>query len=59
MAIFIFICLLGVAFVLAVILKIVAGEKLKDYSSVGLALRIILFLIGIAVIVGLITLAFN
>jgi hypothetical protein len=54
-----FICLLGVAFVFAVILKIIAPKELENYSSLGLALRLILFLIGFGVILFMLALYFH
>ncbi len=51
-----FICFLGVAFVFATILKLIAPKELENYSSLGLALRIILFLIGFAVILFILAL---
>jgi hypothetical protein len=54
-----FICLLGVAFVFAIILKLLAPKELENYSSLGLALRIILLLIGLVVIFFILAIVFN
>lgn len=45
-----FICLLGVAYVVALIIKGAFPDQFKNYSSIGLAIRIILFGIGTIVL---------
>lgn len=44
------ICLLGVAFIVASILKVLAPKELENYTSLGLALRLLLLIIGLLVI---------
>ncbi len=53
------VCLLGVAFVFAVILKLLAPNTFENYSSLGLAVRLILFLIGLGVIWIILAIVFN
>ncbi len=57
--IWIAILLLGLGYVLAIVLKTVFYNYLKEYSSFGLAVRIILFLIGALVIGLILALVFN